>query len=137
MKLKVVAKKASNGNVRLLISYACQTRVLFATRVIIPLQDFNQGNVEKPVAKSNPNADYLNQNVSLLFHELQQIISTLRREDKIPTADVVSRLHHDKTRVVLKPLKSSSFNELFQTFLDEKNFSAATLKPGDDYELLL
>ncbi|HMJ68162.1 MAG TPA: phage integrase SAM-like domain-containing protein [Cyclobacteriaceae bacterium] len=98
------------------------------TGVIIPLQDFRPGNVEKPVAKSNPNADYLNQNVSLLFHELQQIISTLRREDKIPTADVVSRLHHDKTRVVLKPLKSTPFDKLFQIFLDEKNFTAATLK---------
>ncbi|MEI9921399.1 MAG: phage integrase SAM-like domain-containing protein [Bacteroidota bacterium] len=128
MKLTIVSKKATNGNVRLLIAYSCQTRVLFATGVIIPLQDFKPGNIEKPVAKSNPNADYLNQTISLLFHELQQIISTLRREDKIPTADVVSRLHRDKTRVVLKPLKPVSFNDLFQTFLDEKNFTAATLK---------
>lgn len=128
MKLKIVSKKASDGNVRLLISYACQTRHLFATGVIVPLQDFRPGNLDKPVAKSNPNADFFNQKILLLFHELHQIISTLRREDKVPTADVVSRLHQDKTRVVLTPIKSFSFNELYQTFLNEKDFSAATLK---------
>lgn len=128
MKLKIVTKKASNGNVRLLLSYYCQTRQLFATGVIIPWQDFREGHLEKPVAKTHPMSDHFNDQIMLLYHEVQQIISTLRREDKVPTAHVVYQIHQDKKRIDSKPRPGKKFDELFQTFLNEKNFTAATLK---------
>ena len=93
MKLKIVAKRASNNNVRLLISYAHKTRHLFATGVSIPPQDFKAGQVDKPVARTNPNADHYNNQVTILYHEILSIVSTLRREDKVPTADLVRHIY--------------------------------------------
>jgi hypothetical protein len=80
------------------------------------------------VRKSNPKADHYNRQVSLLYHELRQIISTLRREDKIPSADLVYQLHNQKRNVEVSPKNKRAFTPIFEQFLDEKAFSAATKK---------
>ncbi|HZY80626.1 MAG TPA: hypothetical protein VFE50_13970 [Cyclobacteriaceae bacterium] len=98
MKLKIATRKAGNGNVRLLLSYHCQARQVFAG-VIIPSQDPREGYLEKPVAKTNPMADHFNEKIMLLYHEVQQIISTLRREDKVPSAHVVFQIYRDKKHI--------------------------------------
>lgn len=172
MKLKIVAKKARNNNVRLLISYAHQTRHLFATGVSIPPSDFKAGQIERPVARTNANADHFNNLITLLYHELLAIISKLRREDKVPTGDLVHYIYNNKALLDTRKLngtlalaaieptsndlstlnyhndfvstdetgsqddtnapnsfkKKKPFDQIYQEFLDEKAFTAATLK---------
>jgi integrase len=128
MKINLVTRKTENGNLRLSFSYHCQSRRLFATGVTISPTDFRSGNFEKPIAKTNPKADHYNNQISLLYHEIQQIISTLRREDKVPLADLVYQIHQNKKKIELKPKKETSFTEIFEKFLDEKSFTASTRK---------
>lgn len=128
MKIKIIAKRNRAGCLRLLFSYHCKSRRLFSTGVVIPVSDFQQGYLEKPVAKNNPKADHYNKQVSLLYHEIQQIISTLRREDKMPTADLVYQIYQTKKRIESKVIDKKSFADVFQTFLNEKAFKSATLK---------
>jgi len=172
MRLKIVSKKASGNNVRLLISYAHQTRHLFATGVCIPLQDYKAGHIDHPVAKTNPNADHYNKQVALLYYEILSIVSALRRDDKVPTADLVRHIHYNKEQIDMKRLSSRAsiatlppshrdagtsdeisedgdtktnynetsnadsksthprkhFSEIYEEFLAEKAFTAATLK---------
>jgi integrase len=172
MKLKIVAKKARNNNVRLLISYAHQTRHLFATGVSIPPSDFKAGQIERPVARTNANADHFNNLITLLYHEILSIISKLRREDNVPTGDLVHYIYNNKSLLDRRMLNATpavaaskptsndrttvidysndisndedegsgikassrstkekkSFHVIYREFLDEKAFTAATLK---------
>jgi hypothetical protein len=86
---------------------------LFATGVVIPLTDFQPESLEKPVRKSNPKADHYNQHISLLYHELQQIISTLRREDKVASADLVYQLHNQKKNIAVESKNKRPFTSIF------------------------
>jgi integrase len=128
MKINIISIKNRVGNIRLLLSYHCKSRKLFATGVVIPSSDFQPGTFEKPVRKTNPKADQYNRQISLLYHELQQIISTLRREDKVPSAEMVFQLHNRKRTVEIAPKNKRSFTSIFEQFLNEKAFSAATKK---------
>src|SRR5687767_8814512 len=108
MKINLIAKRTSAGWLRLLFSYHCKSRRLFSTGVIIPVSDFRPGRLEKPVLKGNPKAEHYNKQISLLYHEIQQIISTLRREDKLPTADLVYLVHQNKKRIESKAAEKKS-----------------------------
>lgn len=128
MKINLVARKTENGNLRLSFSYHCQSRRLFGTGVTVPPSDFRSGNFEKPILKTNPKADHYNGQISLLYHEIQQIISTLRREDKVPLADLVYQIYQKRKKIELKPKNKPSFTEIFEKFMDERSFTASTKK---------
>ncbi len=101
----------------------------------MPSKDFRIGSFDKPVLKTNQNFAHLNGKVSLLYHELQQIISTLRREDKIPTADLVFQIFNDKRKIDVKGKDKRTFTEIFDRFVDEKSFSAATKNLDQIYKI--
>jgi len=84
----------------------------------------NRAALKDPCAK----AEHYNKQISLQYHEIQQIVSTLRREDTLPTADLVHRIYQNKKRIESKSIDKKSIGEVFQTFLNEKSFKSTTLK---------
>ena len=92
MKFNLITRKNNVGQLRLLFSYHCKSRRFFATGVIIPPEDYEPGRLERPVRKTGAKAEHYNKQVSLQYHEIQQIVLTLLREDKLPAANRASDL---------------------------------------------
>ncbi len=92
MKFNLVTRKNSVGQFRLLFSYHCNSRRFFATGVTISPEDYEPGRLERPVRKTSAKAEHYKKQVSLQYHEIQQIVLTLLREDKIPAANRASDL---------------------------------------------
>lgn len=90
--------------------------------------NFRFGHLDTPILKTNSKADHYNSQSSVLYHEIQQIISTLRTKDKIPLADLFYQIRQNKNKIELKSKNASSFRIVFEKFIDEKSFTASTNK---------
>lgn len=133
MKIALYSRKTDSGKLRLIFSYSCQTRRFFPTGVSIPPEDLYEERIDMPVRKTNPNAEHYNKQISLLYHELHQIISTLRREDKVPLADLVYKIFQDKKRIELSPVNNKTPQQVYKDFMAEKEFPQST---ADLYDLM-
>jgi hypothetical protein len=74
MKINLVTRKTEHGNLRL--SFPAKADVSLQPGVTVPPSDLKSGNFEKPILKTNQRADHYNSQIPLLYHEIQQIIST-------------------------------------------------------------
>ncbi len=126
MKIALTTRKTDAGKLRLIFSYSCHSRRFFPTGISIPPEDLYEDRIEKPVRKTNPDAEVYNSQISLLYHELHQIISTLRREDKIPMADLVYKIFQDKKRIELSPVSNKTPQQVYIDFMAEKEFPEST-----------
>lgn len=127
--LHIEAKKRSdNRTVLLRFNYTYKGRRYFPTGVVIPLQDFDGSNLEKPVLKSHPNHRHYNSIITNVVHRITAIQSTLILQRKAPTADLVFQMFNENEEVEVEKINDPIIKSLFQEFLLFKGPTASTYK---------
>jgi integrase len=127
--LNIEAKKRPDGRTVLLrFSYTHKGRKYFSTGVIIPEEDFDRGNLERPVKKSNPHYKRLNSSVTEVCNRIDNIRSRLILEKIAPTAGMVFHLFHDNEEVKIEEKNDPLINTLYDEFLGARTYGTATEK---------
>jgi integrase len=128
MALKIEAMKRKGGKVLLRYAYSNKTRKYFYTGITIPISDFKEGVVQKPVRSSNPNAAHLNRQVDKVYSRIEKIRSQLILEGKEPTADLVNYLFNKVDVVSINQGPNPMLSQSFDRFLKASGYGAATEK---------
>jgi integrase len=125
IKLEGKRKKGSD-NVTIRYSYTNKGRKYFFTNIVIPKDDFDKSNLEKPVKKDNPNHKVYNKLTTELVNRIMLIQSEQALNKIDPTAELVHYLFHSKRDIQVGQIGDPQISSLFSEFMAAKNYPAGT-----------
>lgn len=95
---------------------------------MIPIEDLKKGALQKAVRSSNQNSTHLNKMLDQVYTKITSVELRLKREDKVPTGDLVHKMYDQDEIIDVSGRKDMSMIALLEQFLQAKSYTSNTHK---------